>query len=166
MFGFDQNKNRNMLKVEKVKTDFSYIKAWTGNSEVYHDSPIFEGYGNFCDLYFKSRDKEIKQEQVDKYNEFREHFKNYIPEIEMYVLNSLKNSEINIRDQIRKIPLRLDVIEIPFDNFKYDLVLVCGKTYKKFYFLKRNIDIRVEFNNNRIRTIKRKKDTTEDNEQQ
>jgi hypothetical protein len=71
-----------MLTIDKIKRDFSYVKAWTGNSEVYHDSPIFQGYGNLCDLYFKSKDKQIKQEQVDKYNEFKENFKSYLPDIE------------------------------------------------------------------------------------
>lgn len=152
-----------MLTIEKIKKDFSYIKVWTGNSETYHDSQIFEGYGNLCDLYFKSKDKQIKQEQVDKYNEFKENFKSYLPDIEKYILSSLKNSEVNIENTIRQTRLTLDVIEIPFDNFKYDLVLVCGKTYKKFFFLTRNIDIRVEFKNGRIKSIQRKKDTTEDN---
>ena len=46
-----------MLTIEKIKTDFSYIKSLDGNSEVYHDSPIFEGYGNFCDLYIKAKEK-------------------------------------------------------------------------------------------------------------
>lgn len=135
-----------------------------GNPVVYHVSPIFEGYGNFCDLYFKAKKKEIKQEQLDKYNEFRVHFRNYLPKIEMYILNSLKDSEINLRDQIRETALKLDVIEIPFDNFKYDLVLICGKTYKKFYFLERDINLRVEFKNGKIKSIRRKKDTIEDNE--
>lgn len=153
-----------MLTIQKIKSDFSHITAWTGNSETYHDSPIFEGYGNMCDLYFKSKDKQIKQEQVDKYNEFREGFKNYLPEIENYILSSLSNSEMNLKDIIRQTKLTLDIIEIPFDNYKYDLVLVCGKTFKKFLFLTRNIDIRVEFKNGRIKSIQRKKDTTEDND--
>ena len=42
-----------MLTIEKIKKHFSYIKALTGNSEVYHDSLIFEGFGEMCDLYFK-----------------------------------------------------------------------------------------------------------------
>ncbi len=153
-----------MLTIEKIKKDFSYIKAWTGNSEVYHDSPVFQGYGNLCDLYFKTKDKQIKQEQVDKYNEFKQNFKSYLPEIEKYILSSLKNSEINLENKIRQTKLTLDIIEIPFENFKYDLVLVCGKAFKKFFFLTRNIDIRVEFKNGRIKSIQRKKDTTEDNE--
>ncbi len=153
-----------MLTIDNIKKDFSYIKALTGNLEVFHYSPIFQGYGNLRDLYFKSKDKQIKQEQVDKYNEFKENFKNYFPEIERYILSSLKNSEVNLEDSIRQAKLTLDIIEIPFENFKYDIVLVCGKTYKKFFFLKGNIDIRVEFKNGRIKSIQRKKDTTEDNE--
>lgn len=153
-----------MLTIDQIKNDFSHIKALTGNSEVYHHSPIFEGYGNLCDLYFKSKDKQIKQEQVDKYNEFKENFKSYLPEIEKYILSSLKNSEINLETTIKQTRLTLDIIEIPIDNFKYDLVLVCGKTYKKFFFLSKNIVIRVEFKNGRIKSIQRKKDTTEANE--
>ena len=153
-----------MLTIEKIKSDFSFIKAWTGYSETYHDSPIFEGYGNLCDLYFRAQDKQITQEQVDKYIDFKENFKNYLPDIERYILSSLKNSEVNLKNIIRQSKLTLDIIEIPFDNFKYDLVLVCGKSYKMFFFLTRNIDIRVEFKNGRIKSIQRKKDTTEDNE--
>ena len=153
-----------MLTIEKIKTEFSHITALTGNSETYHDSPIFEGYGNFCDLYFKSKNQQIKQEQVDKYNEFKSNFKNFLPDIEKYILRSLKNSEINLENTIRQSKLNIDIIEIPFENFKYDLVLVCGKTYKKFFFLTRSIYIRVEFKNGQIKSIKRKKDTTEDNE--
>jgi hypothetical protein len=153
-----------MLTIEKVKTDFSYRQAWTGNSETYHDSPIFQGYGNLCDLYFKSKGKQIKQEQVDRYNEFRNSFENYLPEIESYILSSLKKSEQNLKDTIRLANLNLDIIELPFENHEYDMVLVCGKTYKKFFFLTRNIDIRVEFKNGRIQSMQRKKDTIEENE--
>lgn len=153
-----------MLTIDKIKKDFSYIKALIGNSGSYHYSLIFEGYGEMCDLYFKSKDKQIKQEQVDKYNDFKETFKSYLPDIEKYILSSLKNSEMNLENTIRQTKLTLDIIEIPFDNFLYDLVLVCGKTYKKFFFLTRNIDIRVEFKYGRIKSIQRKKVTTEDNE--
>ena len=153
-----------MLTIEKIKKDFSHVEAWTGNSEVYHDSPIFQGYGNLCDLYFKSNNREIKQEQVDKYNEFKANFKSYLPEIEMYILSLLNNSEVKLENTFRQIKLTLDIIEIPYDNFKYDLVLVCSKTYKKFFFMTRNIGIRVEFKNGQIKSIQRKKDTTKDNE--
>ena len=164
MFGYISYKNYNMLTIEKIKTDFSYIQSLIGNSESYHDSPIFNGYGDFCDLYFKAKDKKIKQEQIDTYNKFKETFRDFIPEIEKYILSSLKNSEISIKEEIRKKELLLDVIQVTFDNSKYDLVLVCGKTLKRFFFFTKNIDIRVEFKNGRIKTIQRKKDTTEDND--
>lgn len=153
-----------MLTIEKIKKDFSYVQAWTGNAEVYYNTVVFQGYGNFCDLYFRSKDKEIKQEQVDKYNDFKENYKSYLSEIESYILSSLKRSEVNREDTIRQTKLTLDIIEIPYDSFRSDLVLICGKTYKKLFVMTRNIDIRVEFKNGRIKSIQRKSDTTKDND--
>lgn len=144
-----------MLTIDKIKGDFSFIEDFSETSEVYHDSPVFQGYGNFCDLYFISKDKHIKQGQVDIYNEFRANFKEYIPEIGRYIISSLKDSEINSEDTIRQSNLTLDVIEIPFDNIQYDMVLICSKTYRKFLFLKKNINARVEFKNGKIRSIQR-----------
>lgn len=153
-----------MITIEKIKSDFSYIKAKFGDSEVYHSSPIFEGHGNLCDLYFKAKDEQVKQEQVDKYNQFRSKYKDYLPEIESYLLSTLKKSERKLQTQINESTLFIDVIEVPFDNFKYDLVLICGKTFKKYLFIKENIAIRVEFKDGVIKTIQRKKDVTNDNE--
>ena len=152
-----------MITIEQIKTQFSHISAWRGNSEVYHDTVVFEGYGTFCDLYFKSIDKEIKQQQVDIYNKFENTHRNYIDEIVRFINSNLNSSERNKSEQITKSPLFFDVIEVPFDNFKYDLVLVCGKTYKSF-FLKKDIGIRVEFKSGQIKTIQREKNTTEDND--
>lgn len=153
----------NMLTIHKIKTDFLYKGSLKGDSGLYYNSFVFEGYGNFCDVYFKSRNKYINQEQVDKYNDFKTDFKKYLPEIELYILSSLKRSEISIKEEINKSKLTFDVIEIPLNVFKYDFVLVCGKTYKKFFFITRSIDIRVEFKNGIIKSIQRKKDTTQDN---
>lgn len=153
-----------MLTIEKVKADFSFIEAFSGDSELYHNSVIFEGHGDFCDLYFRSREKSIKQDQLDKYNEFKIGFKNYLPEIEKYILNSLNNSEINLNDSISSTTLVLEILEIPYDSFKYDMVLICSKSYKKFFFIKRSINIRVEIKNEKIKSIQRKTDTSIDNE--
>jgi hypothetical protein len=153
-----------MLTIEKIKENFSYIQTWTGNSESYHDSTIFEGYGEMCDLYFKSIDKQIKQEQVDKYNDFKVNYTKYLPEIEEHIISTIKKSEVILKNTINQAKLFIDVIEIPFDNFKYDMVVVYSKTYNRFIFLTRNIDIRVEFKNGLIKSIQRKNETTEDNE--
>lgn len=103
-----------MLTLDRIKSDFSYLDALINNSEDYYDSPIFEGNGEMCDSYFKSKDNQIKQEQVDKYNDFKENYKIYLPEIEMYILNSLKNSEVNLENKIRQSKLTLDINDIPF----------------------------------------------------
>lgn len=152
-----------MVTIEKIKTEFSHIIAWTENSEVYHSTVVFEGHGAFCDLYFKSNDKNVKQEQVDAYNKFEATYRNYIGEIELFIKTNLNSYETNNLEKITNLILTFDVIELPYDNFKYDLVLVCGKVYKQFFFFKKTIDIRVEFKNGRIRTIQRKKDTTKEN---
>lgn len=152
-----------MVTIEKIKTEFSHIIAWTENSEVYHSTVVFEDHGAFCDLYFKSNDKNVKQEQVDAYNKFEATYRNYIGEIELFIKTNLNSYETNNLEKITNLILTFDVIELPYDNFKYDLVLVCGKVYKQFFFFKKTIDIRVEFKNGRIRTIQRKKDTTKEN---
>ena len=112
-------------------------------------------------MFIKSAvlNKPISLESFD----FKTDFKKYLPEVELYILSSLKRSEISIKEEINKSKLTFDVIEIPLNVFKYDFVLVCGKTYKKFFFITRSIDIRVEFKNGRIKSIQRKKDTTQDN---
>jgi hypothetical protein len=43
------------------------------------------------------------------------------------------------------------------------MVLVCGKSYKNFIFFNKNIDIRVEFKDGKIKSIQRKKNTLEEN---
>ncbi len=153
-----------MISTEKIKTNFSFIPAWFGDTQVYHDTDVFEEHGDFCDLYFKSVDKEIKEEQVDIYSKFKNYFKNYVDEIEVFINNNLTYFETNKLDEIKRSILFFDVIEVPFDNSKYDLVLVCGKTYKTFPFRKKSISIRIEFKNGQILSIRRKKDTTTDND--
>jgi len=152
-----------MITIEQIKTEFSYINALLGSSEFYHDTVIFEGHGEFCDIYIKCSKKEITQEQVDIYNTFKLNYKSFLDEIERFVSFNLEPNEKSKYEEIRNATLTFDVIEIPIQNDKYDLVLVCGKTYKYFTFFKKNINLRVEFNNDKINSIRRKKDTTQDN---
>ncbi|MNH47872.1 hypothetical protein D3C79_1113340 [compost metagenome] len=58
----------------------------------------------------------------------------------------------------------MDVIEIPYDNPKYDLVLICGKSYRGFLFLKEDIIVRIEFSNGAIQSMQRKRDIMKDND--
>lgn len=153
-----------MLTLEKIKTEFSHINAFAGTSEVYHDTDVFEGHGKFCDLYFKSVDRQLSQKQVDTYNSFKKNQEKYFDEIERFINSSLISAEAKKMAQIKLQPLNIDVIEVPYDNPKYDLVLVCGKTFKNFLIFNKNINLRIELKDGRIMSIQRKKDTTEDND--
>ncbi len=146
-----------MLSIDKIINEYTCTKTF------YHNIDLFEGYGAFCDVYFRSKSKKIKQEQVDVYNNFKNDFLTTIKEIEKFIEFNLDDSERSKAEIIKKSNLNLDVIEIPFDNLKYDMVLICGKTYKNFFFFKRNIDVRVEFKDGKINSIKRKKNTLEEN---
>ncbi len=153
-----------MLSIENIKTNFSYIKALAGGHASYHNSVVFTGHGDICDLYFESKNDEIRQGQADSYNQFASSYKRYLEEIERYILDRLTRSETKRTDTIRNTVLRMDVIEIPYDNPKYDLVLICGKSYRGFLFLKEDINVRIEFSNGAIQSMQRKRDIMKDND--
>lgn len=152
-----------MLSIESIQKDFSYIKAWTGDSEVFQNTEEFLGHGEFCDVYFQTYNRQIYKEQVDRYNIFKSDYKEYIPDIERYIDKCLTNSELTIIDKISKSPLFFDVIFIPQGNIHYDLVLICSKSFKKNLFIKKEIAVRIEFLNGKIASIERKQNTMEEN---
>ncbi|MGV3631653.1 MAG: hypothetical protein ACO1O6_10610 [Bacteroidota bacterium] len=152
-----------MLTSETLKSGYVFIKALTGNSECFNGIEVFPGHGKFCDVYFKSKQENISQSQIDTFNVFRSSFKNYLQEINFYLLNSLSSSEQKLSDQIEQAELSFDVLEVPVISGKYDLVLVCSKKYRQFLIFGRNIDLRVEFKSGKISSIERKKDTTQEN---
>ncbi len=45
-----------------------------------------------------------------------------------------------------------------------DLVLICGKSYNGFLFLREEISVRVEFSNGSIQSMQRKRDIMKDND--
>lgn len=153
-----------MLNPETIKSDFSYIEPLTGTGENYHGSVNFPGNGESCDLYFGSSNKIITEKQVVIFNNFKSNFKTHLPIIEQAISDSLNSSEANKRNEIKISTLYFEVIEVPQNNPKYDLVLVCGKTYTKWLFFKKEITMRIEFLNGRIQSIKRTKDSITDND--
>lgn len=151
-----------LLTIEKITTDFAYVKSWEGG-EVYQDPLVFIGHGNFCDVYFRNIKKQITQKQVDDFNAFVAEHKKYVPEIEDYISTQLNSIERRKKDDIRDSILDFEVIEVAYENPKYDLILICSKTYAWLLF-KKHITIRVELKNGQIKTIRRPKDITIDNE--
>lgn len=152
-----------MLTIAKILQEFTYIKAWTGSAECYHETATFEGQETFCDLYFNAVPKQITQQQVDLYNDFKQNFNKYLYELESYMQLHLTTTEARSAAKIQEAALQFDVIEMPRDNYKYNMVLVCSKNYRKFRFFKRSISLRVEFLNRIISSIEKKAATTEEN---
>lgn len=152
-----------MLTNEQIKRDFTYIKSFTGSVENYLNTETFDGHGSFCDVYFKARNEEISQSQIDAYNDFRSNFRNYLNEIERCMASHLTNYENNNFEKIKTKTLFFEVIDIPQNNPKYDLVLICGRQYKRLLFFTKEITLRVEFLDKKIKSIKRTKSGIKDN---
>ena len=152
-----------MLTIGKIKDDFSLIKSLTGNLESYHNITEFDGHGRFTDIYFEAKSENILQKQVDVFNHFFENYKKYLSDIEAFMKKSYTDYEYTHQSLI-KGELRFDVLFVPQNNSEYDLVLVCGRDYKKWILFRKTIDIRVEFQNGKIKSMKRTKDSTIDNE--
>ncbi len=155
-----------MLSIENIKTDFSCIHALSEGHATYHNSVVFEGHGDMTDIYFECKNDEINQGQVDSYNQFVSSHKRHMKEIEQYILDQLTSMEIKRVDKIQNAVLRIDVINIPYDDTKYDLVLFCGKWYSGFLFLREEIEVRVEFRNGAIQSMRRKGNLMKDNDSQ
>jgi hypothetical protein len=153
-----------MLTSEQIKREFTYIKALTGNDENYTSNEPFDDHGFFCDVYFKAHKKEILQSQIDTYNHFRSNSQSYLNEIESYMASHLNSYEENNFEKIKATPLLFDVVDVPQNNPKYDLVLICGRQYKRLIFFKRGISLRVEFFNRKIKSINRTKYGMTDND--
>lgn len=153
-----------MIIPQQVKRDFEHTKRKTGNDEVYHKvmKSDFAEYGGFCDLYVDAVNGQIETSKVVLLNDFVANYKTFIPEILDYLNNSLNPFEKKIKWLIDRAKFTIDVIDIPAENSKYDLVMICGKSYN-FFFVKGEIALRVEFKDNAIKSIQRKSDITEDN---
>lgn len=146
-----------MITLENIK------KEWGSNFESYFSSEAIEGQKFLCDVYLKSKRKDLKQEQLDTLNHFINNNKNYLSEIGNYINSNLNFLEMGNYDTIKNLPVDIEILEVPYDGTKYDLVLICSKNYKVFYFIKRSVGIRVEFKNGIIQSMERKNDLTEDN---
>lgn len=152
-----------MLTTETIKSEFSYITAWTGSSESYHNTDKLLGHGELCDIYFNSKSGMLLQAQVDTYNDFKINYNKYSSEIEKYIIDNLNSNQHSQIEKIKDSLLLFEVISIPQENVKYDMVLVCSKSYKHLMFFTKNISVRVEFINRKIQSIKITNDTTVDN---
>ena len=150
-----------MFTIQKIKDNFHLSKTFSFNENIgsYTETLTeeFSDFGGFCDIYIEEFNNEILQNQVDVFNKFLQNFKNYLPQINSYIFSNLTAFEKDTDNE-----LIFDVVFVPQNNSKYDLVLICGKKIK-FLFLDRRITLRIEFKNGLVKTIKRTNNSTEDN---
>ncbi len=141
---------------QQIRRDFEKNRNKSSNPEVYYRilRSDFEEYGGFCELYVEAENGTIETEQVVLLNDFMDKFKSFIPEILQFINLNLKPFEKLIQPVIDKAVFTIDVIDIPKNRSGYDVVMICGKTYR-LLFWKREIAIRVEFQNGRIQSMKR-----------
>lgn len=151
------------LSIELVKSEFSFIRSWTGNQENYHGTYFFPHQAHFCDVWFVSPKKAVVQAQIDRFNTFVTSYEQYFDSIDEFLLRNLSPLEWKSFNKINEADFEFEVIQVPFNRDKYDFVLVCSKNYK-WLLWKRSITIRVEFRNGRINSMKRTEDSTEDND--
>lgn len=150
-----------MFTIQKNKDNFHLSKTFSFNENKgsYTETLTeeFSDFGGFCDIYIEEFNNEILQNQVDVFNNFLQNFKNYLPQINSYIFSNLTAFEKDTDNE-----LIFDVVFVPQNNSKYDLVLICGKKIK-FLFLDRRITLSIEFKNGLVKTIKRTNNSTEDN---
>lgn len=141
-----------MITFDQIKADFDLMDYATYFGNIY-----FPGHGKFCGVYLKAFNKEVRQEQIDTLYDFKLNYRKYIPAIEKCIHENLEGSEQKRMGEILGNPILIDVIEIPYNDPGYDLLLMCGKAYTKFMFKKGSIDIRVELLDGEIRSIRRER---------
>jgi len=147
-----------IITLEKVVQNFNKIKSF------YFSEVNYDIGGSFFDLYIWTSENRISENQIKIYNELIKNFDKYSIEINDFIQSTYSNYEIKKLDKLNNLKLNIDIISIPYNNENFEAVLVCGKQYKLFGFLKKNIDVRVEFKYGNINSIERKPDTTKENE--
>jgi hypothetical protein len=146
-----------LLTLEKVQREFVRHRSF------YFAEVVYDNNGKFYDLYIKIGQKEISQSQIEKVNNLNKKMEDYINEIEKFLLSSLTKTEHKNENQIKNTKLNINVVEIQDENIEYDLILICGKQYEHFRFFKKDIGIRAEIKDGKIKSIERKSNTLKAN---
>lgn len=146
-----------MTTIEKIKDEYSFIKAITGKTSCYQNSIEFKGHGAFCEVYFNSEKGELLQSQIDNYTDFEIKYQTYLPEIKNSFLSFFSTTEQQRINLGNYDTITFDVIEIPYYNTDYDLMLVCSIRIRKLLILKKDVCLHVKIKNGRINGVERKR---------
>ncbi len=150
-------KQSEILTLEKVQREFERHRSF------YFAEVVYNKNEKFYDLYIKFNQNEISLNQIEKVNNLNKKMEEYISEIEQYLLTTLTKTERKKETQIKNTKLNIDVVEIQSEDQKYDLILICGKQYEYLGFFKKDIGIRAEIKDGKIKSIERKSNTLKAN---
>ena len=150
-------KQSEILTLEKIQREFSRHRSF------YFAEVVYDSNEKFYDLYIKFKQNEISQNQIEKVNNLNKNMGDYISEIDHYLLSTLTKAEQKKEAQIKNTKLNIEVVEIQNENKEYDLILICGKQYEYFGLFKKDIGIRAEIRDGKIKSIERKSNTVKAN---
>ena len=145
-----------------IEKEFTLVESIFGNLKNYHREIDYLGFGKFCDVYLLCEEK-TNNKQIEILNHFNENYKEKLAEVDKIIIKKLNLTDSEKNEKIKNAMLYLDLISIPEKNPKYDLVVVCSKSYKSNYIFNKTISIRVEYKNGQIKSSEIKKNTIEDN---
>jgi hypothetical protein len=151
-----------IITVNNIEKEFTLVESIFGDLKNYHREIEYMGFGKFCDVYLMCEEKPNKN-QIDILNKFNENYKEKLAEIDKLIIKKKNLTDSEQIEKIKNSMLYLDVIFIPEKNPKYEMVIVCSKTYKSMYIFKKTINIRIEYKNGQIKSSEIKKNTAEDN---
>lgn len=151
------------LTQEEIKRDFEYHGSKNGASGFYFAEVIYNKYKKHIDLYIKTTQNKISNDKIEILNQLNKNIKHHNKTVDSYILSTLSNHESRKKIELSNIKLNIDIIEIQDGNINYDTIIICGKQYKYFGFLKKDVSIRIEIKSGKIISMVRKKDVTKKN---
>jgi hypothetical protein len=143
------------VNIEEIKTNFAFVGEST-----YHNSIQIGSNEQMCDLYIESSKGNINPEQIAVYNQFIENYSTILNTVQRHLIDNLPQKFENQITEVRDVKLVPEIINVPFSQENYDLVLVFGIKLKWFLFLKKDYGFRVELKQGKIQSLVFKNDTT------
>ena len=143
------------MNIEEIKTNFTFVGEST-----YHNSIQIGSNEQMCDLYFDSSKGNVNPEQIAVYTHFIENYSTILNAVQRRLNENLPRKFENQISEIRDAKLVPEIINVPFSQENYDLVLVFGIKLKWFLFLKKDYGFRVELKQGKIQSLVFKNDTT------
>lgn len=142
-----------------IYQQFDYIKSPDETKEQYHSyANLFKDSKEKTDIYFESGEKKIKEAQIEVFKRFIQSFE--VADLEAFFKVTYSDKEFTYYHKGKISRTYLEVISLPFETDRFDLILICSKEYRQSLINKKTISIRFELLNNKIKSAERTTNTT------